>query len=157
MYLEVSPSGRKLRRLKYRFHDKEKRLSLGIYPDVSLKDANERPDTARKLLTHGVDPSEQHKAEKAARAERNANSLEVIARGWYAKYEPNWGAGHPKHILRLLERYILPYVGRVAFTDIEAVQFLKVVQRIEERGTQVTAHRALVTCSQVFRYAIATG
>src|SRR5271169_451957 len=77
LYLEVSPAGGKWWRLKYRFDGKEKRLSLGVYPNVSLKDARDRRDAARKLLADGIDPSENRKAQKAGRADRAANSFEV--------------------------------------------------------------------------------
>ena len=82
-YLEVSPAGGKWFRLKYRFDVKEKRLSLGVYPDVGLKDARERRDAARKLLANGINPSEHRKAQKAARADGFANSFEVVAREWF--------------------------------------------------------------------------
>ena len=88
LYLEVSPAGGKWWRLKYRFGGKEKRLSLGIYPDVALKDARDRRDHSRKLLTDGVDPSEYRKATKAAQNNRDANSFELITREWFAKYSP---------------------------------------------------------------------
>jgi hypothetical protein len=86
LYLEVSPTGGKWWRLKYRFDGKEKRLSLGVYPDVSLKDARDRRDASRKLLADGIDPSENRKAMKSARADRAANSFEVVAREWFTKY-----------------------------------------------------------------------
>jgi hypothetical protein len=79
LYLEISPTGGKWWRLKYRFDGKEKRLSLGVYPDVSLKDARDRRDTSRKLLADGIDPSENRKAMKSARADRATNSFEVVA------------------------------------------------------------------------------
>ena len=85
LYLEVSPTGGKWWRLKYRFDRKEKRLSLGVYPDVSLKDARVRRDASRKLLADGIDPSENRKAMKSARADRAANSFEVVARDWFAE------------------------------------------------------------------------
>src|SRR5271155_5681439 len=74
LYLEVSPSGGKWWRLKYRFDGKEKRLSLGVYPDVGLKDARDRRDASRKLLADGIDPSENRKATKSAQANRVSNS-----------------------------------------------------------------------------------
>ena len=102
LYLEVSPRGGKWWRLKYRFAGKEKRLSLGVYPDVSLKMARERRDEARKLLANEVDPSEHRKAIKAARDERSANNFEVIGREWFAKHSPNWSANHADRIIRRL-------------------------------------------------------
>ena len=86
LYLEVSPAGGKWWRLKYRFNGKEKRLSLGVYPDVSLRDARERRDKARKLVADGVDPSENRKAQKSAMSNSLANSFEVVTREWFTKY-----------------------------------------------------------------------
>jgi hypothetical protein len=106
LYLEVSPTGGKWWRLKYRFNGKEKRLSLGVYPDVSLKEARDRRDASRTLLADGIDPSENRKAMKSARADRAANSFEVVAREWFAKYSATWAATHGDRILRLFERDI---------------------------------------------------
>ena len=94
LYLEVAPTGGKWWRLKYRFDGKEKRLSLGVYPDVSLKDARDRRDEARKLLANEIDPSENRKAKKAAKVERAANSFEVVAREWFAKHSTHWSDNH---------------------------------------------------------------
>ena len=157
LYLEISPKGGKWWRLKYRFDGKEKRLSLGVYPDVSLKDARERRDEARKLLANDIDPSQNRKAKKAAKAERASNSLEVVAREWFAKHEPNWSPNHANRIVRRLERDIFPWIGGSPVADITAPQLLEVIRRIEQRGALETAHRALGNCGQVFRYAVATG
>jgi integrase len=157
LYLEVSPTGGKWWRLKYRFDGKEKRLSLGVYPDVGLKDARDRRDAARKLLADGIDPSENRKAQKSARAERAANSFEVVAREWFAKYSETWAASHRDRILRLFERDIFPWLGGQPIADITAPELLTVVRRIENRGALDTTHRALGNCGQVFRYAVATG
>ena len=73
---------------------KEKRLSLGVYPDISLKDARERRDAARKLLANDADPSEHRKAVKSAKAKLTGGSFEVIAREWYAKFSPGWADSH---------------------------------------------------------------
>lgn len=157
LYLEISPRGGKWWRLKYRFAGKEKRLSLGVYPDVSLKMARERRDEARKLLANEVDPSENRKAIKAARDERSANSFEVIGREWFTKHSPNWSANHADRIIRRLERDIFPWIGGKPIAGIAAPELLDVVRRIEKRGALETAHRALGNCGQVFRYAVATG
>lgn len=157
LYLEVAPSGGKWWRLKYRFDGKEKRLSLGVYPDVSLKDARARRDEARKLLANEIDPSENRKAQKAAKIERAGNSFEVIAREWFAKHSANWSANHANRIIRRLERDIFPWIGGKPVADITAPQLLEAVRRIEQRGALETAHRALGNCGQVFRYAVASG
>ncbi|HKB59530.1 MAG TPA: integrase arm-type DNA-binding domain-containing protein [Gallionellaceae bacterium] len=157
LYLEVAPSGGKWWRLKYRIDGKEKRLSLGVYPDISLKDARERRDEARKLIANGVDPSENRKAAKSARIERAGNSFEVVAREWYAKNAPTWAENHGMRIIQRLERDIFPWLGGRPIAEISAPELLKVLRRIEDRGAVETAHRALQNCGQVFRYAIATG
>lgn len=157
LYLEISPSGGRWWRLKYRFDGKEKRLSLGVYPDVSLKDARDRRDVERKLVADGVDPSENRKAQKSAHAERAANSFEVVAREWFAKYSATWAATNTDRIVRLFERDIFPWIGGRPIAEITAPELLTVARRIESRGALETAHRALGNCGQVFRYAIATG
>ncbi|QBQ53822.1 tyrosine-type recombinase/integrase [Nitrosococcus wardiae] len=157
LYLEVAPSGGKWWRLKYRFGGKEKRLSLGVYPEVSLKEARERRDEARKLLANEIDPGEHRKAKKAAREDRAANSFEVVAREWLAKHALHWSASHGERIIRRLERDIFPWIGGRPVADIAAPQLLEVIRRIEQRGALETAHRALSSCGQVFRYAVATG
>jgi integrase len=157
LYLEVSPSGGRWWRLKYRFEGREKRLSLGVFPDVSLKDARDRRDAARKLLAGGIDPSENRKAQKFAQAERAANSFEVVAREWFGKYSPNWAASHSDRVIRLFERDIFPWIGGRPIAEIIAPDLLAIVRRIEARGALETAHRARGNCGQVFRYAIATG
>jgi integrase len=155
LYMELSPNGGKWWRLKYRYNRKEKRLSLGVYPDVSLKDARDRRDEARKLLANAIDPSEHRKAQKLTKGE--GNSFDVVAREWFAKYSTNWTADHGGRIIRRLERDIFPWIGNKTIAGVTAPELLSVIQRIEKRGALETAHRALGNCGQVFRYAIATG
>jgi integrase len=157
LYLEVAPSGGKLWRLKYRFGGKEKRLALGKYPEVSLKDARDRRDEARKLLANEIDPSENRKVQKAAKAERAANSFEAVAREWIAKNTPTWAATHTSKIVRRLEMYVFPWLGGRPIAEITAPELLAMARRIEGKGAIETAHRAMQNCGQVFRYAVATG
>ena len=157
LYLEITPSGGTWWRLKYRINGKEKRLSLGVYPDVSLALARERREESRKLLASDIDPSEHRKVMKSATSDRAANSFEIVAREWFAKYSPNWVENHGNRIIRRLERDIFPWIGANPIAEITAPQLLAVLRRIEERGALETAHRAMGNCGQVFRYAIATG
>ena len=90
LFMIVTPSGGKWWRFRYKFDGKEKLLSLGVYPDIGLKEARERRDEARRLLADEIDPGENRKAQKAAKVERAANSFEAVAREWYAKHSPNW-------------------------------------------------------------------
>jgi integrase len=157
LYLEVSPKGGKWWRFKYRFAGKEKRLSLGTYPEVSLKDARQRRDDARKLVSSDVDPAENRKASKAAQVDRATNSFEVVTREWFAKHSPGWAPDHATRVLRLFERDIFPWIGGRPVADVPAPDLLAMLRRIENREALDTAHRARSNCGQVFRYAIATG
>ncbi len=157
LFLLVTPAGGKWWRLRYKFDGKEKLLSLGTYPDVSLKDARTRRDEARKLLADGVDPGENRKATKAAKVERAANSFEVVAREWYEKNKKTWVDSHGDRILARLERDIFPWIGGRPIAEINPPELLACLRRIEARGALETAHRAHSNCGQIFRYAVATG
>jgi len=157
LFLIVTPGGGKWWRFRYKADGKEKLLSLGVYPDIGLKDARARRDTARKLLAEGIDPGENRKAQKATKQDRAANSFEVVAREWYAKHSPNWAEHHGDRIIRRFERDIFPLIGGRPTADVTAPELLAAVRRIESRGALETAHRALGNCGQVFRYAVATG
>lgn len=157
LYLEVAPTGGKWWRLKYRFGGKEKRISLGVYPDVGLKDARTRRDDARRLLANDIDPSENRKVQKAASTDRAANSFEVVAREWYAKHSPGWAVSHASKIMQRLEKDVFPWLGGRPIAEITAPELLTTLRRIEARGALDTAHRAQQNCGQVFRYAVATG
>ncbi len=158
LYLEVSPSGGRWWRFKYRFAGKEKRLSLGVYPDVTLKRARERLDDVREKLAAGVDPGEERKRNGATPdSTAPGNPFETIAREWFGKYSPAWAPGHGGKIIRRLELNIFPWLGQKPIGDIKPLELLAVIQRIEQRGANETAHRALQNCGRVFRYAVATG
>lgn len=157
LYLLLKPNGSRWWRLDYRYGGKRKTLSMGVYPDVSLKEARNRRDEARKLLASDVDPGENRKATKAAKTERSANSFEAITQEWFAKYSATWNASHGDRTLRRFERDLFPWIGGKPIADLTAPELLAAVRKIENRGALETAHRALSNCGQVFRYAIATG
>ena len=157
LYLLVNPNGSRWWRFKYRYLGKEKLLSFGTFPDVSLKHARERRDDARKRLAEDIDPGEHRKAMKTARVLRSENSFEIVAREWFGKHSPNWAAGHSDKLIRRLERDLFPWLGSRPIADITAPELLATLRRIESRGAIETAHRAQQNCSQVFRYAVATG
>lgn len=155
LYLEVAPNGGKWWRLKYRIGGKEKRLSLGVYPDVSLKDARERRDEFRKQIADGIDPSHTRKAEKKSIGDQN--SFETIAREWHTKFSANWTEDHAARTLTRIKNDAFPWIGNKNINDITAPELLTVLRRVENRGALETAHRINQICGQVFRYAIATG
>ena len=157
LYLEVAPAGGKWWRLKYRFEGKEKRISLGVYPAVGLKDARQRRDEAKEQLAQGIDPSANRRAVKAAVQAEVTDSFEVVAREWFDKYKDSWVPHHSSKIIARLENDIFPLIGGKAVASVTAPELLEPLRRIEARGAIETAHRVLQNCGQVFRYAIATG
>ncbi|CAN1516963.1 XerC Integrase [Methylophilaceae bacterium] len=157
LYLFIQSSGSKLWRFDYRFGGKRKTLALGSFPDVSLSDARDRRDAARKLLANDADPSETKKAAKASKIGLQLNSLEVVAREWASSYFTNKSASHQQRTMRRLELYIFPWLGSKQMSEITAPQILEAVKRIENLNKLETAHRTLQAVSQVFRHAVQTG
>lgn len=159
LYLEVIPtadaSGGKRWRWKYRVAGKEKRLALGVYPDVPLKAARDKRDAARRQLAAGIDPGAARRAEKLSLA--GAESFEAVAREWHEKIGPTWEQSSAGRILRRFERDVFPWIGKRPIADLRAPELLSMLRRIESRGAVETAHRVKQNCGQVFRYAIATG
>jgi integrase len=161
LYLHVTETGGKLWRFKYRFDNdgkgkKEKLLAFGKYPEVSLHDARQRRDDARKLLANNVDPGAIRKAQKQVKTEET-ETVEVIAREWHEKFKSIWTEGHALKILRRLEIDVFPWIGSRPIKDIKAPELLTVLRRVESRGVLEGAHRIRGLCSQIFRYAISTG
>jgi integrase len=157
LFLLIKPSGGKWWRLKYRYLKREKLLSLGTYPEVSLKEAREKRDFARKQLAAEIDPGANRKAVKVSRIDSDGNSLEIISREWLNKKSYVWSQSHTDKIIRRLERDVFPWIGKRPISEITPPELLGVLRRIEERGVPETAHRALQNFGQVLRYAIATG
>jgi integrase len=157
LYLEVSPAGGKLWRFKYRRDGKEKLLALGKWNAVSLADAREARDAARKLLAAGKDPGVEKQAQKRLRKHAAANSFEAVAREWYARHLSVWTAKHAADVLRRLESNLFPQIGEKPIAEISAPTLLAALRKVETRGALDLAHRMLGVAGQVFRYAVATG
>ena len=157
LYLHVSPVGGKLWRLGYRFQGKQKLLSLGPYPAISLKDARALREDAKAKLAAGIDPCAHKQAVKASTKAENENSYEVVAREWHAKHAPGWSESNGERTLTRQVNDIFPVLGNRPISQITAPELLAVLRKIESRGAIDTAHRTLQDCSRVFRYAIATG
>lgn len=156
LYLLVTEKGSKLWRFRYRFDGKEKLLALGTYPEISLSDARQRRDEARRQVAHGIDPGALRKAQKEAETEET-ETFEVIAREWHTKFTPTWTEGHAITIKSRLERDLFPWIGKHPINQIKAPELLSVLRRVESRGALESAHRIRTIAGQVFRYAVATG
>ncbi len=161
LFLFITPNGGKYWRFKYRFlvqgMPKEKSLSIGTYPEISLATARAKRDEARKLLAEGTDPSVAKKMAKRSNLLSSENSFEAVAREWFTKFHHKWTSSHGDRILIRLEKDIFPWIGNQPVNKITAPELLSAIRRIESRGAIETAHRALQNCGQIFRYAIATG
>ncbi len=157
LFLLINPNGSKYWRLKYRFAGKEKLLALGVYSEVTLADARNKRDEARRLLANKTDPGLLRQAAKKSMHTAAANNFEIIAREWHAKFSSNWTLKHSERVIRLLENDIFPWLGKKPICEITPPELLVTLRRIENRGATETAHRAQQTCGQIFRYAIYTG
>lgn len=157
LYLLLVTNGSKWWRLDYRFAGKRKTLSMGVYPDVGLKDARERRDAARKQLADGIDPGANRKAQKAATTERAANSFEIICREWLENKRSNIEEDQYTKALARLEKNVFPWLGGRPIAEITAPEILSVLRRVDARGARYTAHKIRSEISQCLRYAIATG
>ncbi len=155
LYLEVAPSGGKWWRLKYRIKGKEKRLSLGVYPTVGLKEARIRREDLRRQVAEGIDPSEKRKIEKSTEGDKN--SFETVACEWHKKFSHNWTKEYTARTLTHLEKNIFPWLGSKNINDITPPELLACLRRIENRGALDTAHRVLQISGSVFKYAVTTG
>ncbi|MGA3209213.1 MAG: integrase arm-type DNA-binding domain-containing protein [Syntrophales bacterium] len=156
LFLLVTEQGHKWWRFRYRFDGKEKLLSLGIYPEITLADARQRRDEARRQIAHGIDPGALRRAQKQADTTAT-ETFEVIAREWHDKFKPTWTEGHAKTIMDRMERDLFPWIGSRPINEIKAPELLSVLRRVESRGALESAHRIRTVAGQVFRYAVATG
>jgi integrase len=157
MYLEVTAAGGRYWRLKYRFGGKEKRLALGVYPTVSLAQARDARDGARKSLAAGRDPAQLRRDAKLMRAMGEANTFEHVARDWWAHWKGPKSQRHADYVIRRLEADVFPALGARPVASITAPQLLATAKTIEARGAVDIAKRALQTCGQILRYAVAHG
>ncbi len=158
LQLHIPSTGSKLWRWAYRFDGKQKTMALGAYPAVSLAQARELREAARKLLATNVDPMAQKKLDKQVKDSSNANTFESVAREWWE----HWRAGrsstsHVDQTMRRLIADVFPMIGTRPMMNIEAPEMVMMAKAIESRGATDVAKRSLQTCSQIFRYAIAHG
>lgn len=156
LHLEILPNGNKYWRLKYYYAGKEKRLALGVYPEVSLAEARDRTLNARRQLRDGDDPLTLKKQRVDQIKLDTANSFELIGREWHEHQKERWSEKHAKDILFRLEKDIFPVIGRMPVKEITPHTLLKNLQLIEKRGAHEMARRAQQYCDQIFRFAIIT-
>lgn len=153
LYIEVSPTGGKYWRMKYRFQGKEKRLSFGEYPEITLSLAREKRREAKAILNEGKDPSKSMGQKK--RVQLVDKSFESVSRAWLEIKKNDWVADHWGRNERRLEKHIFPYIGKMDITEVGPVDILECCERVCDDGHIETAHRVLGMCSKVCRYGVA--
>lgn len=154
MYLEITPAGSKLWRMKFRqANGSESRLAFGTYPEVSLLEAREKRLEARKLIAQGIDPGQARRKAKEEAASASANTFEKIAREWHANRLSAWSPSTAKETINRLEKDIFPEIGRLPIAAITHPQMIAALRKIEARGAGEIAHRLKSTCARVFSYA----
>ncbi|KMV71622.1 integrase [bacteria symbiont BFo1 of Frankliniella occidentalis] len=155
--LLVEVNGAKGWRFRYRFIGKPKMISFGVYGEVSLAEARRKRDEARSMLAKGINPSDARKAEKLALRFSHEHNFEAVAREWHSSKQSTWSMGYAKEVLGCLERDIFPYVGHRPVDQIEPLELLTVLQKIEKRGALEQASKIRRRCGEVLRYAVVTG
>ncbi|EPG7527612.1 TPA: tyrosine-type recombinase/integrase [Klebsiella pneumoniae] len=155
--LLIEPNGSKSWRFRYRYAGKPKMISLGVYPTITLADARSRRDDARKLVAEGKNPSEVRKEQKIALKTESENAFEKIATEWHQMKSAKWSAGYASDIMEAFQNDIFPYVGTRPIGEIKPLELLNVLRKIEKRGALEKMRKVRQRCSEVFRYAIATG
>jgi len=153
LFLLVTPAGGRLWRFRYRIGNREKLLSLGIYPDVPLKRAREKRDEARRLVADEIDPS----VERKARREAMLVTFEGVAQEWLGLQRQSLSQETLSILGARLNSGLYPYLGSRPIGSITAVEVLAALRKIEARGRHETAHRVRALAGRVFRYAVATG
>jgi integrase len=153
LFIEVRKTGNKIFRFKYMFDGKHQLLTLGRYPDISLKEARQKHLEARRQLAEGINPAQ---AKKAGR-ENNRNTFGIVAREWYENTRNKWTSGHAQLVWRRLEANVLPWLENRPITEITTGDVLKVLRKIEARGAVESAHRICQVISRIFVYAVASG
>ena len=154
LYLEVAPSGGKWWRLKYRVEGKEKRISLGVYPETGLAEARAARDEARRKLAAKIDPSAARKAEAEARKRATLHSLEAVSRAWLQHNADGWKSGTYDAVLASLENHVFPALGTKPVKDIIPAEIRTVVKAVEATGAAETAGRVFQRLRAIYRYAV---
>ena len=157
LYVEVATNGSRYWRMKYRVAGKEKRLAFGVYPDVSLADAREKRDAAKKILAAGGDPNEIKKAERLAQRLNAINTFEAVAREWHQTKADRWSLRYRDEIIDTFEKDIFPYIGKRPIADLKPMELLEALRKMEKRGALEKMRKVRQRCGEVFRFAIITG
>ncbi|HSI19101.1 MAG TPA: integrase arm-type DNA-binding domain-containing protein [Sphingomonas sp.] len=157
LHLNVSTTGHRSCRLKYRFGKKEKLLTIGSCPETSLLEAREAREAAKKAIKEGRDPGVEKKQAAGAVLIAADNRFEACGRAWHKLNKPRWGKVHAKNVIDSLEEDLFPEIGSLAIKDVTEALLLAALRKVEDRGAIETAHRIRQRASYIFAHAAAAG
>ena len=157
LYIEIMPNGSKYWRLRYRFGDKQKRIALGVYPEITIKKARELASEARSNLRNGDDPADLKRQQKILKHIKTENTFEAVAKEWFEKQKDHWSEGHTIRVKRFVDNYLSKDLGKRPIADITPQELLAVLRKKESEGRHDTAQRVKQTAGQIFRYAVSIG
>ncbi|GGY39227.1 integrase [Bacterioplanes sanyensis] len=157
LFLLVKKSGAKYWRLKYRINGKEKLLAIGVYPEVTLKQAREKAFAARQLIQQGDDPVAEKQAQRQAAATAALHTFEPLARRWHELNTPRWTPRYALKVMQMLERRIFPFLGQQDVSSISGADVLAVLRRMEDDGVRETTRKVKTYLEHIFTYALAEG
>ncbi len=155
--LIVEPNGSKGWRFRYQFNGKSKMISLGIYPVITLNEAREKRDNARKLVANGVDPSEARKEERNKVSGQSENTFKKITLEWFNGRKDRWSEGYRDDMMEAFENDVFPYIGDRPIAEIKPLELLEVLSIMEKRGVTEKLKKVRQRCGEVWKYAIITG
>lgn len=157
LFLLVQPNGSRLWRMDYRYDGKQKTLAIGGYPLISLVEARAKRDAAKKLLNDGIDPNVAKKADRVQQRIESASTFSVLAKEWFDNQDGRWVQSYATRIWSRIEDDLIPALGKRPVDDIEPLEMLDVLRKIEERGAIESAKRIKQYASQILQYALVTG
>ncbi len=155
--LIVEPNGSKGWRFRYQFNGKSKMISLGIYPVITLNEAREKRDNARKLVANGIDPSEARKEERNKVSGQSENTFKKITLEWFNGRKDRWSEGYRDDMMEAFENDVFPYIGDRPIAEIKPLELLEVLSIMEKRGVTEKLKKVRQRCGEVWKYAIITG
>ncbi|QXZ11710.1 integrase arm-type DNA-binding domain-containing protein [Pseudomonas sp. AO-1] len=158
--LFVAPNGTKSWHFRFSWHGKQPRMSLGTYPEITLKEAREQRDQARALVAKGIDPRLQRRKERRAAADSSVKTFEVVANEWYAFKLPRWAKskrGAANQAQLYLDKDLVPSLGKIPIAEVTRSEVLATLRIIERRGALNVARKCRTWLNEIFRFGIASG
>lgn len=154
LFLMVLPTGKKVWRYKYRFHGKEKLLTIGSYPEISISSARQQRDLAKEQIRQEIDPAEKKQEDKKLAQYKSVQTFELVATEWHQRYADTWSEGYAAHVISSLKMHVFPSVGSLPISKITTQHILSCLKKMEEKKRFESARRVLGVIGQIMRYGV---